>query len=378
MVNSPFLTPQIRPVDVLGTFGTGYNMYGQPIATTPLNPALSSSNNQEKAPVSLDFPGSQFLSGNLSKPFFSSTGTVGGAIDKIGSTFGYSGAEQFGPNLPGVAPSNAGLSSVFTPANAIGGFAGNFLGNSLFGGDRGIGANIGGAAGGFAGSAVLGQSVIPIPGVGAAIGALAGNAIGGLFGGNKKPNPASTVGSAKGLSKEGAFIEGGHVSSKHTGTEFGTKMRDSLSQFNSALHGLTGVDFSWMSNHVNHGPGFIAVNSGYVKGHETYNPEQVFTFDPNDPASQENAFRQYGRKVLELNPSLNLTPEQIDQKVEQAMGVFRQGQVNNQGQGSFQGTLGTPMLKKQSGVGNESYADFMKRYRQTGDVNLRMAPNTGA
>lgn len=109
---------------------------------------------------------------------------------------------QGGDNMlrQGVLLQHAGLntlSSGFNPASGIAGFGGNFLANSIFGGDRGIGATIGGSLGGIGGTmagtaiaassgvaagSMLGMAAGPL---GALAGAFIGNAIGGLFGNNK-------------------------------------------------------------------------------------------------------------------------------------------------------------------------------------------------
>lgn len=335
----------------------------------------------------LDFPGSKFLSGNLSTPFFNPmsgskiNSAIGSGLDAIGNQFGFTGAEVFGPNLPGVAPSNAGLSTAFNPANAIGGFAGNFLGNSLFGSDRGIGADIGGTVGGIAGgiaaSTALGQALIPIPGVGAALGALAGNALGGLFGG-PEPNPWSTWNNYdennKSLYNPDGTLKGqGDLSAKHIGGDFGQQMGDQVVDVNQSLHQLAGIDMSNVLNitgyEKNYG-GFIALNSPFHRNHENYNPDNVFYFDESNPEDQQRALLDYSRRMLEIHRP-DLGADAINQLANQAVQSSQR-----QRQGGFQGTLGMPMIPAKSGVGNESYADFMKRYREEGATTPIMGKNT--
>lgn len=335
----------------------------------------------------IDFPGSQFLSGNLSKPFFNPmsgskiNSAIGSGIDSIGQQFGFTGAEVFGPNLPGVASSNAGLSTAFNPANAIGSFAGNFLGNSLLGSDRGIGADIGGTIGGIAGgvaaSTALGQALIPIPGVGAVIGALAGNALGGLFGGSE-PNPFATWNNYdennKSLYNPDGTLKGApDLQSKHIGGDFGQQMGDRVVGVNQALHQIAGIDMSSVLNitgyEKNYG-GFIALNSPFQRNHEMYNPDNVFYFDEKNPEDQQRALVDYSRRMLEMHRP-DLGADAINQMANQVV----QSQ-NSQQQGNFQGTLGMPMIPQKSGVGNESYANFMKRYREEGATTPQMGRNT--
>lgn len=99
-------------------------------------------------------------------------------------------ASVFG--LGNSASTIGGLSS-FTPLAGIAGFGGNFLADSIFGNNRGIGASLGGAAGGAVGTFAGGAALTPVLGaaagpIGALAGAFLGNAIGGLFGGGGKPS----------------------------------------------------------------------------------------------------------------------------------------------------------------------------------------------
>lgn len=176
---------------------------------------------------------SNILSGGFSAPIFGADSFIGGGINSIGNALGIGGG--YGPSLPGSTFN--GLNNAFTPASAIGGFAGNFLANSLFG-DRGIGASIGGTLGGIGGTAV-GASVFTALGsaagpVGALVGSFLGNAIGGLFGG--KPSDKTQGGQ---LNLSTGTIE----RSGFTGKKYSKENEDavtSLLQFASAVSSATG------------------------------------------------------------------------------------------------------------------------------------------
>lgn len=143
---------------------------------------------------SLASSGFSALTSGLGAPIFGAGSMIGGGINSIGSALGLTNANFIGPMMPGTSS----LASAFTPAAGIAGFAGNFLGDLIFGGDSGIGSSLGGAAGGIAGTAI-GANMGTILGfaggpAGALIGALAGNALGGLFGGASVPSDAADIG----------------------------------------------------------------------------------------------------------------------------------------------------------------------------------------
>lgn len=110
------------------------------------------------------------------------------ATSGIGSSLGLS---TFGDltgltTLTGAGESVVGaVGNLTSPLGAIGGFAGNMLGNAVFGGDRGIGSSIGGTIGAIGGS-FFGP-------LGTAAGAFLGNAVGGLFGGGSSVGPNGNV-----------------------------------------------------------------------------------------------------------------------------------------------------------------------------------------
>jgi len=122
---------------------------------------------------------------------------------KLG-TFGADVARLFGAGTgtqASVSNNIVGLAEGFNPLNIGAGLAGNFLANSLFGGNRGVGATIGSGlggvvGGGLAGSGILGLSGLGLGPVGIAAGALlgsfGGNVLGGLFGG--KPSSREQAG----------------------------------------------------------------------------------------------------------------------------------------------------------------------------------------
>ena len=119
-------------------------------------------------------------------------------------TFGADVARLFGAGTgtqASVSNNIVGLAEGFNPLNIGAGLAGNFLANSLFGGNRGVGATIGSGlggvvGGGLAGSGILGLSGLGLGPVGIAAGALlgsfGGNVLGGLFGG--KPSSREQAG----------------------------------------------------------------------------------------------------------------------------------------------------------------------------------------
>lgn len=113
-------------------------------------------------------------------------GFLAGGLDRLGGAIGYGGG-VYGPPAP--------LSGAFSVGGAVSGFAGNLLGNALFG-NRGVGASVGGALGGIGGSlaaAALTPVLGPLaPFVAPFLGSLAGNALGGLFGGNKPSSKLQT------------------------------------------------------------------------------------------------------------------------------------------------------------------------------------------
>lgn len=319
-----------------------------------------------------NFPGTQLLNGKLNTPFLGEGASK--VVDTIGNTVGLQGAEMFGPNLPGVAPSNAGLSTTFTPANALGGFAGNFLGNSLFGDDRGIGADIGGAVGGFAGGALLGQAVIPIPGVGAAIGALAGNALGGMFGGGQ-PNPWSLWhnygdNNSPTYNPDGTLTTQGTTTNKHIDGSFGGQMRDSVTGINQRVHQLTGIDMSQVLNitgyETDHG-GVITLNSPIAAGQEHYNADNVFYFDAESAEDQNRALQDYTRKLITTHKP-DMSEADVNSLVNQVMAESSGQQTN----ASFM--LGEPLLEQRA-EGNETFADYITRTRETGATSPILQAN---
>jgi hypothetical protein len=123
--------------------------------------------------------------GNISNTVFNPA--TAKAVDAFGhSTFGIGNIAQApGPYLPGAAAPTGiadGLSTNFTPANAIGGFAGGFAANKVFGEGTGtsVGSTLGGIVGSFGGP------------LGSAAGAFIGGGIGSMF--NSKPSNRLQVG----------------------------------------------------------------------------------------------------------------------------------------------------------------------------------------
>lgn len=337
--------------------------YRQQVGVLPVAPVLPTNPNSTPIGTVRPIPVPQVVTQPQS-PNIPSVPSVPSGIIPVIDEFGYDVfgiGTSIGPDFIGPMPNGSQISqglgtqikNNFNLGNIAGGIAGSFAADAfgLSGKYSNITSTIGGAIGSFGGP------------IGSFAGSFIGSAIGGLFGG-KKPNPASTAGSTKGLTKEGAFVDGGKLSSKHTGTEFGAKMRDTVTGFNKALHDITGVDFSWMDFQtgydVNHGPGFIAVNAGYVKNHETYNPNQVFTFDPNDPKAQQEALRNYGRKVLELNQNLNMTPEQINEAVDKALATS----TTTKSSGTPGHIRKEVILPERQVSQKENFDQFLTRYRE--------------
>jgi hypothetical protein len=206
------------------------------------------------------------------------------------------------------------------------------------------------------------------------VSSLAGNALGGLFGG-PDPNPWSTwhntpVDNKPVYNSDGSLKAQGELSSKHMSGDFGNQLGTQIVDLNQRIHKLTGIDMSNVRNiavyEKNYG-GFITLDSPFHKGPETYVPENVFYFNAESPQEQQAALQKYAYRLIETRRP-DLSPEQINQYVGQALYSPQEGQ--------FQGSV--PLLKKASGQGNESYANFLKRYRETGDINPKLGPNTGA
>lgn len=255
---------------------------------------------------------------NFSKPIFTPGSTIAQGLDDIGSFLGLSGGAAQGPTTGGAGYAT-GISTQFTPAAALGGFAGGVAANVL--GLSGEYSDIGSTVGSTLGTAVGGP-------LGAVVGGFLGSTIGGAFGG-PQPNPFSVTGSDYGVTPQGTFVDGGKISNKHIDEGFATNMRDIVGSFNTSIHEQTGIDLSktlnWLETgyNVNHGPGFITFNSHHVKGHEDYNPDTTFVFDPNNPQSMETALRNYGSKLLEATGQ-EFNPEQVAGIVDRALVSSRQ------------------------------------------------------
>ena len=122
---------------------------------------------------------------------------------KLG-TFGADVARLFGAGTgtqASVSNNIVGLAEGFNPLNIGAGLAGNFLANSLFGGNRGVGATIGSGLGGVVGGGLAGSGILGLAGLGlgpvgiaagALLGSFGGNVLGGLFGG--KPSSREQAG----------------------------------------------------------------------------------------------------------------------------------------------------------------------------------------
>lgn len=127
------------------------------------------------------------------------TGSIGGLYTKAGGMLSDLGFESIGGMFDKKGASVAGPGGGWKiGADVVGGLAGGYLGNKVFGETSGIGATLGG----FAGSAL-----IPIPGVGAAVGSFAGSALESLFGGK---NDGNNTGYAKFDLGTGAVSSGGY------------------------------------------------------------------------------------------------------------------------------------------------------------------------
>ena len=306
--------------------------------------------------------------GNLS----SFTG-IRSAVDNWGANTLGIGQQVAGPTTgaaTGVQGVSGGLSSHFNLKTGIAGFAGTQAANilGLSGRYSGITGSLGAVGGTVAGAkmgTIAGMAGGP---VGAALGGFVGSALGGVFG-RKKPNPASVVGSNQGITAAGTFADGGTIRSKHAGGDFASTMRDKLNMFNSSIHEQTGLNLSdtiqtlYSGYDVNHGPGFISFNGYYRTDHEHHNPENFFTFDPNNPQSMAQAFRNYGSKLLQ-STGQEFSPEQIQSIVNNAM-----GSLNIQGEGQSQRAIprGDTSIAVRTEQGNrftEFLADYNKQYNE--------------
>lgn len=130
-------------------------------------------------------------------------------------------------------------------AGVVGGLAGGYLGNKVFGDTSGIGS----AAGGIAG-----QILIPIPGLGAAIGSFLGSGIESLFGGTSRSDrTALDVDFATGAVTRGR-------SRGHDMDEAASQVTDMLLAFSQGIGGST-ASFS-VRAHGEHGFGFDGEGGG--------------------------------------------------------------------------------------------------------------------
>lgn len=166
------------------------------------------------------------------------------ATGSIGQALGLSQALPRGGSI-GLTGFGGQASQAFGRLSSLGGiaggFAGNFLADSLLG-DRGVGASIGGSIGAIAGS------FIPVPILGTAIGAFAGNAIGGLFG-NNRPSEGQTI--AANLDGFGNIVEvgtdngGSQSSAQQLGDAFSTAIKSLLDLTGgSSVNGLVRISQS--------------------------------------------------------------------------------------------------------------------------------------
>lgn len=382
-----FMSGNLSPVSPYAPVSPAYNPNGVSF-NNPLATSGQATPQQSGGGFSLtDIPFSK-LDGisNLNYPSFSGS-SLGQGLDQFAfDTFGI-GTEVATP-FTGAAPFDSGIqggiTSGFTPVNVGAGIAGNFLADSVFGGDRGIGSSIGGGLGGIAG-----QALIPIPGVGALVGSFLGNAVGGLIGGNSDPHPAATFGS--GFGSEGGttgvtgFNADGTINkpdyqSKHLDTTAAKHMQGQVEGLTSLLAQQTGLDFSVINaiaGGVDDGTGFISLGDQP----EGYNPIKYggYTFDPNDMDSFTGAYTDFGNEILRrvaIENGVELTPEEIDAQVKTAMDTLalQQNQQTNFGSAASY-MRGEPVIAGKSNVGNESFANFMTRYNETGATNPNYREN---
>lgn len=208
------------------------------------------------------------------KPILSSVTGGGSGTDILGSITGV--AKGGGSGLVGSTLATIG---------------GNFISNALFGGDRGMGADIGGMVGGAAGSFVGGP-------IGGFIGSTLGNLVGGLFGGGQ-PHPASTFG--------GQLGAGGALDVSYQSKHAGTEVAQSLAQQVAAIAGslaAAGIDLAGTEIHGGTdvgrfgGKGFFGVGG----------LDKTIQFDPNDPKSLDNAL---GRLAVELASTADIADDRL-------------------------------------------------------------------
>jgi len=180
------------------------------------------------------------------------------------------------------------LQSTFSLGNVAGGFAGNYLGNQVFGDSR-YGSYTGAAG------ALIGQSLIPVPVLGAAIGSFLGNGIGSLLGPGK-PNPASVFN----LTQDGKASFG----AKHISDEFAKGSYSALASGLAYLQAATGRTLDTGSNIMG---GYDRGSAFYSIGDYKKTGAQIVKFDSKDEDSGKRAIGQLAAMIA--SQATDLSPE---------------------------------------------------------------------
>jgi len=289
--------------------------------------------------------------------------------------FGYDvfgvGNKVYGP-YTGAQPFTSGVSdglgsqiaNTFTPTNALGGFAGGLVADAFGLSNDNMLINAGASTVG----AIAGQIAIPIPFVGSAVGSFIGSSIGGLFDGSD-PNPWSTWNNYSPDNKstynpDGTLTTAGNLSHKHIGDSFGNAMKNSVTSINQRVHQLTGIDMSNVLNitgyEVNHG-GVITLNSPFHDDGETYNPDNVFYFNPESKQEQEQALRNYTSRLITM-----YQPERSEDEVNQLVNAVFSSDVGATGGSGVASFMARPeiFLPQREEGDEESFSAFLTRYRE--------------
>lgn len=331
----------------------------QPPASTQTSTATSTPT--VPSPSLLRVPGSGFIDGVGANLGFSSGVPVYGGMGPAQLPWMQPGMVA-NPTVAasGVVPTTTapGSLSSSTLSGVLGAAGMGYFGGSILAGMIGGNPTTGGLGG--AGGAAIGTAIGgPIGGI---VGGLAGSLGGSLFG-NKKPNPASMVGSDFGITPDGGFVDGGKLSSKHADTSFASTMRNNLSAVNRSIHEQTGLDLSGVISSlqsgydVNHGPGIIALNTSYKQTADADRDDSlVFTFDPKDGVSMIGAVRQYANKVLDLSGQ-DYTQEQRNAIVNRAVSSIAQSSKGT-------GSVPTTDVAIQQRIGDkQTFDEFLTDYR---------------
>lgn len=168
-----------------------------------------------------------------------------------------------------------------------------------------------------------------LPGIGGILGSFAGTALSGLFGGKKKPNPASVFG-AYGFEQSGA-LQLQQYGSKHMDTSVAEGIFGTLSDYMKNLTSVTGIDYSTL----NKGGGNLALTGGYDRGtgfvsigHYKEVGSQTFSFNKDNAESIDYAFAQLG---LALTQSAATTQQTLQDYQKEALGRIETKIVDEKG-----------------------------------------------